>query len=199
MKNVPFCVLSGQVVVLADPGVVTSSSSSPSSSVGLTNITVTPITAAAGAQFASLQPVAVGHLTPADRPLTLDSSILTVTFDAVSGAAVLHNRPAELPSEGSGTAGAPQSVAHFINLTTFVNPIAHPLEQPALAWRPVTPSEGSPPAPAADPAQPDPQDAQNDTPPPPQQGPQQAEQAPSQGPAAAPSPQQPAAQQMYSY
>ncbi|XP_061104658.1 PR domain zinc finger protein 15 [Conger conger] len=190
-----------QVVVLADPGVATSSSSSPSSSVGLTNITVTPITAAAGAQFTSLQPVAVGHLTPADRPLTLDSSILTVTFDAVSGAAVLHNRPAELPSEASGSA-APQSVAHFINLTTFVNPITHPLEQPTLAWRPVTPSEGSPPGPGADPAQPEPQDPQTQPPP----SSQQLEQAPpatpsqpAQAPPTASSPQQPATQQMYSY
>ncbi|KAJ8342558.1 hypothetical protein SKAU_G00324860 [Synaphobranchus kaupii] len=194
-----------QVVVLADPGVTTSSSSSPSSTVGLTNITVTPITAPAGAQFTSLQPVAVGHLTPGDRPLTLDSSILTVTFDAVSGAAVLHNRPAELPAEVPGAAAAaPQSVAHFINLTTFVNPIAHPLEQPALAWRPVTPSEGSPPAPGADDsAQPEPQDPQTEPPPP------QLEQAqsqaspiqsqPVQGSPTAQSPQQPATQQMYGY
>ncbi|XP_064208653.1 PR domain zinc finger protein 15 isoform X1 [Anguilla rostrata] len=198
-----------QVVVLADHGVATSSASSPSSSVGLTNITVTPITAQA-AQFTSLQPVAVGHLTPGDRPLTLDSSILTVTFDAVSGAAVLHNRAAELPTDGpGGGAAVPQSVAHFINLTTFVNPIAHPLEQPALAWRPVTPTEGSPPAPpGGDPAQPEPQDPQTQ-PPQPQQAPQQLEQAQAQAPPiqsqpaqatpTAQPPQQPAAQQMYGY
>ncbi|KAG9351748.1 hypothetical protein JZ751_022999 [Albula glossodonta] len=191
-----------QVVVLADPSVATSSSSSPSSSVGLTNITVTPITAPA-AQFTSLQPVAVGHLAPGDRPLTLDSSILTVTFDAVSGAAVLHNRPAELPPE-AGT--APQSVAHFINLTTFVNPIAHPLEQPALTWRPVTPSEGSPSAPGTDTTQTEPQDPQTQ-PATPQQTQQQLEQAqappiqatPVQAPSAAQPPSQSAAQQMYSY
>uniref|UniRef100_A0A8C5BU86 PR/SET domain 15 n=1 Tax=Gadus morhua TaxID=8049 RepID=A0A8C5BU86_GADMO len=120
-----------QVVVLADPNAPAVSSSSPSNSVALTNITVTPLsTHAAGAQFTSLQPVAVGHLTSAggDRPLTLDNSILTVTFDAVSGSAVLHNRPGELGSE---------PVTHFINLTTFVNPMGHPMENPSLAWRPM--------------------------------------------------------------
>ncbi|KAJ8266649.1 hypothetical protein GJAV_G00133030 [Gymnothorax javanicus] len=185
-----------QVVVLADPGVATSSSSgsSPSSSVGLTNITVTPITAPAGTQFASLQPVA------------LDSSILTVTFDAVSGAAVLHNRPGDLPAETSGTAStAPQGVAHFINLTTFVNPIAHPLEQPALAWRPITPAEGSPPTHAGDhPTQSEPPESQTQ-PPPPQQGQQQLEAPQSQTkptqsqPTQANSTSQPATQQMYGY
>uniref|UniRef100_H2MAX7 PR/SET domain 15 n=1 Tax=Oryzias latipes TaxID=8090 RepID=H2MAX7_ORYLA len=131
-----------QVVVLADPN--TPSAPSPNSSVGLTNITVTPITSHAPAQFTSLQPVAVGHLTASDRPLTLDNSILTVTFDAVSGSAVLHNRPAELVHEAVGSAGgAPQSVAHFINLTTLVNPMSHQMEAPTLAWRPVPPAEGS--------------------------------------------------------
>lgn len=124
-----------QVVVLTDPSAPPVSSSS----VNLTNITVTPITAPAPAQFSNLQPVAVSHLTPSDRPLTLDSSILTVTFDTVSGSAMLHNRPPDLQSEAVGTVGAtaPQSVAHFINLTTFVNPLPHQLEQPALTWRPV--------------------------------------------------------------
>ncbi|XP_024119199.1 PR domain zinc finger protein 15 isoform X1 [Oryzias melastigma] len=130
-----------QVVVLADPSAP--SAHSPNSSVGLTNITVTPITSHAPAQFTSLQPVAVGHLTAADRPLTLDNSILTVTFDAVSGSAMLHNRPAELVPEAVGpSGGAPQSVAHFINLTTLVNPMSHQLEAPTLAWRPVPPAEG---------------------------------------------------------
>ncbi|XP_042588761.1 PR domain zinc finger protein 15-like isoform X1 [Cyprinus carpio] len=130
-----------QVVVLADA----SAPPAPSSSVSLTNITVTPITTPASAQFSNLQPVAVGHLAPSDRPLTLDSSILTVTFDAVSGSAMLHNRPADLQSEAVGSTGAaaPQSVAHFINLTTFVNPISHQLEQPALTWRPVAPTDGA--------------------------------------------------------
>lgn len=89
----------------------------------------------------------MGHLTASDhRPLTLDSSILTVTFDAVTGYAMLHNRPTELTAEtvepgGDGT--GPQSVAHFINLTTFVNPIqGQLLEAPTLAWRPVTQAEG---------------------------------------------------------
>ncbi|TTS33140.1 C2 domain-containing protein 2 [Bagarius yarrelli] len=100
-----------QVVVLADP------SAPPTTSGGLTNIRVTPINTAA--QFTSLQPVAV------DRTLTLDSSILTVTFDPVTGSSV--------PADGANA----QSVAHFINLTTFVNPISHPLE----AWRPITNTE----------------------------------------------------------
>lgn len=101
------------MVVLADP------SGPPTTSVSLTNIRVTPINPAA--QFTSLQPVAV------ERPLTLDSSILTVTFDPVSDSGV--------QTDGANT----QSVAHFINLTTFVNPISHPLE----AWRPITNTEAS--------------------------------------------------------
>ncbi|XP_054482241.1 PR domain zinc finger protein 15 isoform X2 [Anoplopoma fimbria] len=131
-----------QVVVLADPGAP--SASSPNSSVGLTNITVTPITSHAPAQFTNLQPVAVGHMTASDRPLTLDNSILTVTFDTVSGSAMLHNRPAELVPEtvGPGGGAAPQSVAHFINVTTLVNPMGHQLEAPTLAWRPVPAVEG---------------------------------------------------------
>ncbi|MCI4387901.1 hypothetical protein PGIGA_G00079600 [Pangasianodon gigas] len=102
-----------QVVVLADP------SAPPTTSVSLTNIRVTPINTAA--QFTSLQPVAV------ERPLTLDSSILTVTFDPVTGSSV--------QADGANA----QSVAHFINLTTFVNPISHPLE----AWRPITSADAS--------------------------------------------------------
>ncbi|XP_029957474.1 PR domain zinc finger protein 15 [Salarias fasciatus] len=140
-----------QVVVLTDPGAAAAAAPSPSSSVGLTNITVTPISSHAPAQFTSLQPVAVGHLTAGDRPLTLDNSILTVTFDAVSGSAMLHNRPAELVPETVGPAGsgggggaAPQSVAHFINLTTLVNPVGHQLDAPTLAWRPVAGAEGVP-------------------------------------------------------
>ncbi|KAK5859235.1 hypothetical protein PBY51_003316 [Eleginops maclovinus] len=131
-----------QVVVLADPGAP--SVSSPSSSLGLTNITMTPITSHAPAQFTSLQPVAVGHLTAGDRSLSLDNSILTVTFDTVSGSAMLHNRPAELVPEtvGPGGGSAPQSVAHFINVTTLVNPMGHQLEAPTLAWRPVPAAEG---------------------------------------------------------
>lgn len=133
------------MVVLADPNA--STAASPNSSVGLTNITVTPITSPAPTQFTSLQPVAVGHLTAGDRPLTLENPILTVTFDTVSGSAVLHNRPAELVPEtvgpgGSGGAG-PQSVAHFINLTTLVNPMGHQLDTPTLAWRPVSATDGS--------------------------------------------------------
>ncbi|XP_047464019.1 PR domain zinc finger protein 15 isoform X2 [Mugil cephalus] len=142
-----------QVVVLTDPSAP--SASSPNSSVGLTNITVTPITSHAPAQFTSLQPVAVGHLTASDRPLTLDNSILTVTFDTVSGSAMLHNRPAELVPEtvGPGGGAAPQSVAHFINLTTLVNPMGHQLEASTLAWRPVPAAEGGQVTPVVDGAQ----------------------------------------------
>ncbi|KAM5180930.1 PR domain zinc finger protein 15 isoform 1-T1 [Mantella aurantiaca] len=132
------------VVTISDGNVPT-----PSCTVGLTNITVTPITTTAGAQFASLQPVAVGHLTGSDRQLQLDSSILTVTFDAVSGSAVLHNRPAELAISASQEAPGSHPVAHFINLTTFVNSIA-PLggqiaTEGPLTWRAVTVGETPPP------------------------------------------------------
>ncbi|XP_071994921.1 PR domain zinc finger protein 15 isoform X2 [Engystomops pustulosus] len=134
-----------QVVVTISDGNVPA----PSCTVGLTNIKVTPITTTAGAQFASLQPVAVGHLTAPDRQLQLDSSILTVTFDAVSGSAVLHNRPAELAITAAPEAAGPHPVAHFINLTTFVNSIA-PLggqiaTEGPLTWRAVPVGETPPP------------------------------------------------------
>ncbi|KFQ22210.1 PR domain zinc finger protein 15, partial [Mesitornis unicolor] len=124
------------VVTLGDPNVT-----APSSSVGLTNITVTPITTAAGTQFTNLQPVAVGHLTAPERQLQLDNSILTVTFDTVSGSAMLHNRQNDIQIHPQPEAANPQSVAHFINLTTLVNSIA-PLgnqisEQHPLTWRSV--------------------------------------------------------------
>ncbi|XP_061596174.1 PR domain zinc finger protein 15 isoform X2 [Cololabis saira] len=153
-----------QVVVLADPSAP--SAPSPNSSVGLTNITVTPITSHAPAQFTNLQPVAVGQLTAGDRPLTLDNSILTVTFDAVAGSAMLHNRPGELVPEtvGPTTGTAPQSVAHFINLTTLVNPVGHQMEAPTLAWRPVPAAEGSQVAPVAEGGQGDSRDAQSQGP-----------------------------------
>ncbi|XP_044077391.1 PR domain zinc finger protein 15 isoform X2 [Siniperca chuatsi] len=178
-----------QVVVLADPSAP--SVSSPNNSVGLTNITVTPITSHAPAQFTSLQPVAVGHLTASDRPLSLDNSILTVTFDTVSGSAMLHNRPAELIPEtvGPGGGAAPQSVAHFINVTTLVNPMGHQLEPPTLAWRPVPAAEGSQVTPVVEGAQGESQEAQN-------QGPEPGRPVQSQPP----TPQQSgAAQQMFSY
>ncbi|XP_056653035.1 PR domain zinc finger protein 15 isoform X2 [Monodelphis domestica] len=143
------------VVTLGDPSVT-----APSSSVGLTNITVTPITTAAGTQFTNLQPVAVGHLTAPERQLQLDNSILTVTFDTVSGSAMLHNRPNDIQLHAQAEASNPQSVAHFINLTTLVNSIT-PLgsqlaEQPPLSWRavpqadvlqPPQPPQGAPPPP----------------------------------------------------
>uniref|UniRef100_A0A8C6YIP2 PR domain zinc finger protein 15 n=1 Tax=Nothoprocta perdicaria TaxID=30464 RepID=A0A8C6YIP2_NOTPE len=124
------------VVTLGDPNVT-----APSSSVGLTNITVTPITTAAGTQFTNLQPVAVGHLAAPERQLQLDNSILTVTFDTVSGSAMLHNRQNDIQLQPQPEATNPQSVAHFINLTTLVNSIA-PLgnqitEQHPLTWRAV--------------------------------------------------------------
>lgn len=128
-------------MVLADP----SAPSAPSPN-SLSNITVAPISSNSATQFTSLQPVAVGHLTASDRPLTLDNSILTVTFDTVSGSAMLHNRQSELIPETvgpSGTTSTPQSVAHFINVTTLVNPMAHQLETPGLAWRPVMAAEGN--------------------------------------------------------
>uniref|UniRef100_A0A665W1P7 PR/SET domain 15 n=1 Tax=Echeneis naucrates TaxID=173247 RepID=A0A665W1P7_ECHNA len=179
-----------QVVVLADPSAP--SAPSPNSSVGLTNITVTPITSHAPAQFTSLQPVAVGHLTASDRPLTLDNSILTVTFDTVSGSAMLHNRPAELVPETVGPGGgtAPQSVAHFINLTTLVNPMGHQLETPTLAWRPVPAAEGSQVTPVVEGTQGESQEAQS-------QGPEPGRPSQSQPPAA--QQQSSSAQQMFSY
>ncbi|XP_053940692.1 PR domain zinc finger protein 15 isoform X2 [Cuculus canorus] len=124
------------VVTLGDPNVT-----APSRSVGLTNITVTPITTAAGTHFTNLQPVAVGHLTAPERQLQLDNSILTVTFDTVSGSAMLHNRQNDIQIQPQPEAANPQSVAHFINLTTLVNSIA-PLgnqitEQHPLTWRSV--------------------------------------------------------------
>uniref|UniRef100_A0A3Q4HPS2 PR/SET domain 15 n=1 Tax=Neolamprologus brichardi TaxID=32507 RepID=A0A3Q4HPS2_NEOBR len=179
-----------QVVVLTDPSAP--SASSPNSSVGLTNITVTPITSHAPAQFTSLQPVAVGHLTASDRPLTLDNSILTVTFDTVSGSAMLHNRSAELIPETVGPAGGgtPQSVAHFINLATLVNPMGHQLEAPTLAWRPVPAAEGSQVTPVVEGAQGESQEAQS-------QGPDPGR--PSQSQPATPQQQSSSAQQMFSY
>nr|XP_061801585.1 PR domain zinc finger protein 15-like [Nerophis lumbriciformis] len=131
-----------QVVVLADPNAPTTSSQN--NSVGLSNITVTPITSPNTAQFTSLQPVAVGHLTAGDRPISLDNSILTVTFDSVSGSAMLHNRPTDLVQESVGHTGGPstQSVAHFINLAALVNPMGQQLESQTMAWRPVLAAEG---------------------------------------------------------
>ncbi|XP_029030271.1 PR domain zinc finger protein 15 isoform X2 [Betta splendens] len=179
-----------QVVVLADPNAP--SASSPNSSVGLTNITVTPITSHTSTQFTSLQPVAVGHLTASDRPLTLDSSILTVTFDTVSGSAMLHNRPAELVPEtvGPGGSAAPQSVAHFINLTTLVNPMGHQLDAPTLAWRPVPAAEAGQVTPVVEGAQGDCQETQS-------QGPEPGRANQSQAPT--PQRQNSAAQQMFTY
>lgn len=127
-------------MVLADP----SAPSAPSPN-SLSNITITPISSNSSTQFTSLQPVAVGHLTASERPLTLDNSILTVTFDTVSGSAMLHNRQAELLPETVGPGGTTtaQSVAHFINVTTLVNPMAHQVETPGLAWRPVMAADGN--------------------------------------------------------
>lgn len=132
-----------QVVVLADPSAP--SAPSPNSSMGLTNITVTPISSHTPTQFTSLQPVAVGHLTASERPLTLDNSILTVTFDTVSGSTMIHNRSSDMVPETVGSVGGSesQSVAHFINVTTLVNPMSHQLESPTPTWRPVSMAESS--------------------------------------------------------
>lgn len=142
-KNLPLSVCKYQVVVLADPSAP--SAPSPNSSMGLTNITVTPITSHTPTQFTNLQPVAVGHLTASERPLTLDNSILTVTFDAVSGSTMIHNRSSDMVPESVGSVGGSesQSVAHFINVTTLVNPMSHQLESPTLTWRPVSMAESS--------------------------------------------------------
>ncbi|KAJ8403819.1 hypothetical protein AAFF_G00346870 [Aldrovandia affinis] len=61
-----------QVVVLTDASVATSSSPSGWASI------------AVAAQYTGLQPVVMSHLTPNDRPPTLDNSLLTVTFDTAS-------------------------------------------------------------------------------------------------------------------
>ncbi|VFV38037.1 pr domain zinc finger protein 15 [Lynx pardinus] len=146
------------VVTLGDPNVTT-----PSSSVGLTNITVTPITTAAGTQFTNLQPVAVGHLTTPERQLQLDNSILTVTFDTVSGSAMLHNRQNDIQIHPQPEASNPQSVAHFINLTTLVNsitPLGNQLsDQHPLTWRAVPQTDvlPAPQPPAPQPPAPQPQ------------------------------------------
>uniref|UniRef100_A0A8C4RNI3 PR/SET domain 15 n=1 Tax=Erpetoichthys calabaricus TaxID=27687 RepID=A0A8C4RNI3_ERPCA len=148
-------------------------------SVGLTNIAVTPILLQLAHSLPAVQPVACEPSTSADRQITLDNSILTVTFDTVSGSAMLHNRPADLQLPSQQEAGVQsQTVAHFINLATFVNPLSSQLtEQPALTWRPVTPSEGSPHTPlqpqTQDVVQPAPQDVQQQTQPQQQQQQQQ--------------------------
>ncbi|XP_034034909.1 PR domain zinc finger protein 15 [Thalassophryne amazonica] len=164
-----------QVVVLTDP--TTATTSSTHSSMGLTNITVTPITSHTPSQFTNLQPVAVSHLTASERPLTLDNSILTVTFDTVNTSAMLHPRPTELVPDTVGHSGGatPPSVAHFINLTALVNPVGHQLEVPTLAWRPIPAAEGSQVTPVGVGDQVESQEAQNQVPepgrppPPPQQ------------------------------
>ncbi|XP_061607332.1 PR domain zinc finger protein 15 isoform X2 [Phyllopteryx taeniolatus] len=179
-----------QVVVLTDPNAP--STSSTNNAVGLSNITVTPITGPTPAQFTSLQPVAVGHLTANDRALSLDNSILTVTFDAVSGSATLHNRPADLVPETVGPAGGPsaQSVAHFINLATLVNPMSHQLEAQTLAWRPVQTAEGGQVTPVGEGAQGEVHEVQS-------QGPEGGRPSQSQPPT--PQQQSGSAQQMFSY
>uniref|UniRef100_A0A8C0XQ09 C2H2-type domain-containing protein n=1 Tax=Castor canadensis TaxID=51338 RepID=A0A8C0XQ09_CASCN len=128
------------VVTLGDPNVT-----APSSSVGLTNITVTPITTSAGTQFTNLQPVAVGHLTTPERQL--------------HGSAMLHNRQSDVQTHPQAEASNPQSVAHFINLTTLVNsitPLGNQLsEQHPLTWRAVPQTDVlQPPQPPAPPQPP---------------------------------------------
>ncbi|XP_059824729.1 PR domain zinc finger protein 15 isoform X2 [Hypanus sabinus] len=177
--------MSQVVVTLGD-----SNSSTVTSSAGLTNIAVSSnISTVAGTQFTNLQPITVTNLTLQDRQMQLDS-ILTVSFDSISGSTVVHSRPMEIQIEAQ-PASTPQahSLPQSMNLTTFVNsiaPVESPLaEQPhAMAWRAVPqatdgthhilqPQQAAAPPPA----------------PPPQQQPVQVQAQPSQ----------PSQQQMYSY
>ncbi|KAK1344316.1 hypothetical protein QTO34_014882 [Cnephaeus nilssonii] len=127
------------VVTLGDPNVTT-----PSSSVGLTNITVTPITTAAGTQFTNLQPVAVGHLTTPERQLQLDNSILTVTFDTVSGSAMLHNRQNDIQLHPQPETSNPHD-QHPLTWRavpqTDVLPAPQPQAAPPPAAQPQVPAE----------------------------------------------------------
>ncbi|XP_072901122.1 PR domain zinc finger protein 15 isoform X2 [Hemitrygon akajei] len=177
--------MSQVVVTLGD-----SNSSTVTSSAGLTNIAVSSnISTVAGTQFTNLQPITVTNLTLQDRQMQLDS-ILTVSFDSISGSTVVHSRPMEIQIEAQ-PASTPQahSLPQSMNLTTFVNSIA-PVESPlaeqshTMTWRAVPqaadgthhilqPQQAAAPPPA----------------PPPQQQPVQVQAQPSQ----------PSQQQMYSY
>ncbi|XP_067849428.1 PR domain zinc finger protein 15 isoform X2 [Heptranchias perlo] len=146
--------MSQVVVTLGDSNATTATSSGTA----LTNIAVSPnISTVAGTHFTNLQPITVTNLTLQDRQMQLDS-ILTVSFDSISGSTVVHSRPMEIQIEsqqqqqqqaaivGSGTTTAnPQqahSLAQSMNLTTFVNSIA-PAESPlgdqqhTMTWRAV--------------------------------------------------------------
>ncbi|XP_062906495.1 PR domain zinc finger protein 15 isoform X3 [Mobula hypostoma] len=177
--------MSQVVVTLGD-----SNSSTATSSAGLTNIAVSSnISTVAGTQFTNLQPITVTNLTLQDRQMQLDS-ILTVSFDSISGSTVVHSRPMEIQIEAQ-PASTPQThpLPQSMNLTTFVNsiaPVESPLaEQPhTMTWRAVPqaadgthhilqPQQATAPPPA----------------PPPQQQPVQVQAQPSQ----------PSQQQMYSY
>ncbi|XP_078265768.1 PR domain zinc finger protein 15 isoform X2 [Rhinoraja longicauda] len=113
--------MSQVVVTLGD-----SNGSTATSSAGLTNIAVASnISTVAGTQFTNLQPITVTNLTLQDRQMQLDS-ILTVSFDSISGSTVVHSRPMEIQIEAQPSS-APQT--HSMNLTTFVNSIA-PVDSP---------------------------------------------------------------------
>uniref|UniRef100_UPI00398ECEB6 PR domain zinc finger protein 15 isoform X2 n=1 Tax=Pristiophorus japonicus TaxID=55135 RepID=UPI00398ECEB6 len=130
--------MSQVVVTLGDSNATTATSSA-----GLTNISTV-----AGAHFTNLQPITVTNLTLQDRQMQLDS-ILTVSFDSISGSAVVHSRPMEIQIEAQGvtassSAPTPQahSLAQSMNLTTFVNsiaPVDSPLteQQHTMTWRAV--------------------------------------------------------------
>uniref|UniRef100_A0A4W3ITZ6 PR/SET domain 15 n=1 Tax=Callorhinchus milii TaxID=7868 RepID=A0A4W3ITZ6_CALMI len=118
------------VVTLGDSNATTATSS-----VGLTNISTV-----AAAHFTNLQPITVTNLTLQDRQMQLDS-ILTVSFDSLSGSTVVHGRPMEIQIEAQDSASVPVPVAS-LNLTTFVNSIGAvegaPLgEQHPMTWRAV--------------------------------------------------------------
>ncbi|XP_078089136.1 PR domain zinc finger protein 15 isoform X3 [Mustelus asterias] len=130
--------MSQVVVTLGDSNATTATSSA-----GLTNIAVSPnISTVAGTHFTNLQPITVTNLTLQDRQMQLDS-ILTVSFDSISGSTVVHSRPMEIQIEAQ-PAATPQahSLAQSMNLTTFVNSIA-PVEgalgeqQHTMTWRAV--------------------------------------------------------------
>ncbi|XP_060689815.1 PR domain zinc finger protein 15 isoform X2 [Hemiscyllium ocellatum] len=128
--------MSQVVVTLGDSNATTATSSA-----GLTNIAVSPnISTVAGTHFTNLQPITVTNLTLQDRQMQLDS-ILTVSFDSISGSTVVHSRPMEIQIEAQPAATQQaHSLAQSMNLTTFVNSIA-PVDsslgeqQHTMTWR----------------------------------------------------------------
>ncbi|XP_042190321.1 PR domain zinc finger protein 15 [Callorhinchus milii] len=200
------------VVTLGDSNATTATSS-----VGLTNISTV-----AAAHFTNLQPITVTNLTLQDRQMQLDS-ILTVSFDSLSGSTVVHGRPMEIQIEAQDSASVPVPVAvpvlhhqhqqqhhhqhplaQSLNLTTFVNSIGAvegaPLgEQHPMTWRAVAQNQDAShhilqPQPQPQPQAQQPQQQQQ------QQQQQQSEQQQQQQQPQVPTQQpQQQSQQMYSY